>query len=103
MHLIISPRVKVISPVSPDETSKKSHRQSAISPIGAVYEGGNSAWNPFFRRIGAGTGTGTGAEAGASARSVVEIGVSVGVTGTSEGGIVVLVPFVTTFKNEKKS
>lgn len=101
MHLIISPRVKVISPVSPDETSKKSHRQSAISPIGAVYEGGNSAWNPFFRRIGAGTGT--GAEAGASARSVVEIGVSVGVTGTSEGGIVVLVPFVTTFKNEKKS
>ena len=43
MHLMISPRVKVISPVSPDETSKKSHRQSAISPIRAVYEGGNNA------------------------------------------------------------
>ena len=102
MHLIISPRVKVISPVSPDETSKKSHRHSAISPIGAVYDGGNSAWNPFFRRIGAGAGAGAVRGAGASARSVVEVGVSVGVTGSSERGIVALVPFVTTFKNQKR-
>lgn len=97
MHLMISPRVKVISPVSPDETSKKSHRQSAISPMGAVYEGGNSAWNPFLRRIGAGAG----AAAGVSARSVVEVDVSTGVAGSSEGGTVALVPFVTTFANSK--
>ena len=32
---------------------------------------------------------------------MVEGGLSVGATGSSEGGIVVLVPFVATYKNSK--
>jgi hypothetical protein len=36
MHFMISPRVKVSSPVRLEEASKKSHRQRAISPIRGV-------------------------------------------------------------------
>lgn len=71
MHFMISPSVKVISPVRPEETSKKSHRHSAISPIWGVKEGGNRAWNPFLRDVGVGAGVGA--------------------------GVAALVPFVTTF------